>query len=64
MSTADIWGMLGELDEDQPLQVLTQLFARYEQRLEQNPENPEAALFFRDLAIILEQVQSCNLNRR
>lgn len=64
MSTIDLWEVLGDLDEDQPLQVLTQLFARYEQRLAQNPEDPEASVFFRDLAITLEQVRSCNLNRR
>jgi len=64
MNTADLWALLGDLDEDQPLQVLTQLFARYEGRLEQHADDPEALLFFRDLTTILAQVQSCNLNRR
>jgi len=64
MQTADLWAMLGDLDEDQSIQVLTQLFARYEKRLEQNAADPEAVLFFRELATILAQVQSCNLNRR
>ena len=64
MQTADLWAMIGDLDEDQPIQVLTQLFARYEKRIELNPADPEAVLFFRDLASILEQVLSCNLNRR
>jgi len=64
MNTADLWSTLGDLEEDQPLQVLTQLFARYEGRLAQNPDDPEALLFFRDLSTTLAQVQACNLNRR
>jgi cytochrome c-type biogenesis protein CcmH/NrfG len=64
MSTTDLWEMLGNLDEDQPLQVLTQLFARYEHRLQQNPQDSESMAFFNHLALVLAQVQSCNLNRR
>lgn len=64
MNNSDLWEMLGDLDEDQALQVLTQLFSRYEQRLERHPQDAEATTFFRDLATIVAQVQSCNLNRR
>lgn len=64
MTESDIWELLGNLEEDQLLQVLTQLFARYEERLQKNPDDPATKLFFRDLSVVLEQVQSCNLNRR
>jgi hypothetical protein len=64
MNESDIWELLGDLEEDQLLQVLTQLFARYEERLGKNPDDPAAILFFRDLSVVLEQVQTCNLNRR
>nr|WP_320012621.1 hypothetical protein [uncultured Desulfobulbus sp.] len=64
MTESDIWELLGDLEEDQLLQVLTQLFARYEERLQKNPDDPATKLFFRDLSVVLEQVQSCNLNRR
>ncbi|WP_043769907.1 hypothetical protein [Desulfobulbus propionicus] len=64
INTTDVWEMLGALEEDQPFQVLAQLFARYEQRRELHPDDPEAAIFFQTLRTILAQVQSCNLNRR
>ncbi|MGE4560469.1 MAG: hypothetical protein AB7E77_09725 [Desulfobulbus sp.] len=64
MNTTDLWEMLGDLEEGQSLEVLTQLFVRYEQRFRQNPQDPESSAFFRHLAAILAQVQSCNLNRR
>lgn len=64
MNTTDLWDDLGSLDDDQAYQVLTQLFARYEQRREQNPSDPEAVSFFQHLSVIINQVQSCNVNRR
>ena len=64
MNTTDLWDELGSLGDDQAYQVLTQLFARYEQRREQNPVDPEAESFFQALSVIMRQVQSCNVNRR
>ena len=64
MNTTDLWEKLGELENDQALQVLTQLFARYENTVQLNPQDPEAWAFFRHLATILEQIQTCNVNRR
>ena len=64
MDTNDLWEALGSLEDDQPYQILIQLFARYEQRREQNPADPEADAFFQGLSVILAQVQSCNVNRR
>ncbi len=64
MNTTDLWDELGSLEDDQAYQILTQLFARYEQRREKNPADPEAESFFQALAVIINQVQSCNVNRR
>ena len=64
MNTTDLWEALGDLADDQAYQILTQLFARYEQRREQNPADSEAETFFQALAVILAQVQSCNVSRR
>jgi hypothetical protein len=64
MDNNNLWDSLGSLEDDQAYQVLTQLFTRYEQRREQNPDDPAAASFFQNLAVIMAQVQSCNLNRR
>lgn len=64
MNTTDLWDDLGSLEDDQAYQVLTQLFARYEQRREQNPGDPDADSFFQHLSVIIKQVQSCNVNRR
>jgi len=64
MNTTDLWDDLGSLEDDQAYQVLTQLFARYEQRRERNPGDLEADSFFQNLSVIIKQVQSCNVNRR
>lgn len=64
MNTNDLWEALGSMDDDQSFQVLTQLFARYEHRREQHPDDPEAETFFQALSVILGQVQSCNVSRR
>jgi len=47
MNSNDLWEALGSLEEDQALQVLTQLFARYEQRREQYPNDPASENFFK-----------------
>jgi hypothetical protein len=64
INTIDLWEALGSLEADQPFQVLAQLFARYEQRRELSADDDAARIFFQDLAAILEQVESCNVNRR
>jgi len=64
MNSNDLWEALGSLEDDQAFQVLTQLFARYEQSREQHPDDPAVAAFFQHLAVIMAQVQSCNVNRR
>jgi hypothetical protein len=64
MESNDLWEALGTLEDDQAMQVLTQLFARYERELDRFPGDPAAETFFHNLALIMVQVQSCNLNRR
>ena len=64
MNSNDLWETLGSLEDDQAFQVLTQMFARYEQRREQYPEDQATENFFQNLAIVMGQVQSCNVNRR
>lgn len=64
METNDLWEALGTLADDQAMQVLTQLFARYEQQWERSPGDPAAETFFHNLTLIMSQVQSCNVNRR
>ena len=64
MNTTDLWEDLGSLADNQASQVLIQLFARYEQRREQNPADPAAESFFQSLTSIMAQVQSCNVSRR
>ena len=59
--SGDPWELLGELSEDEPMQVLTRLYAFYDQ----DPEGDEARQrFFDRLRLVLEQVRECNLNRR
>ena len=64
MNSNDLWEALGSLDNDQAYQILIQLFARYEERQEQHPDNPESRAFFQALATSISQVQSCNVSRR
>ena len=64
MNSNNLWEALGSLEDDQAYQILIQLFARYEQRQEQNPDDQEAQSFFQALSVIIAQVQSCNVSRR
>ncbi|MDR2549192.1 MAG: hypothetical protein LBD10_03185 [Desulfobulbus sp.] len=64
MQTGDLWDALGSLADDQATQVLVHLFTRFEQRRQQSPDDPAAEAFFRMLAAVVENVQSCNVNRR
>ncbi len=64
MNADDVWALLGELAEEDAVQVLTRLYAMYEQQQQQAPDDEAAALFFRNLATALDQALECNLNRR
>jgi hypothetical protein len=60
----DLWAAVGSLAEDEPILVLTRLVALYGERLENNPADQEAQLFFRNLDTAISQATQCNLNRR
>lgn len=60
----DLWDLLGSIEESQAYQVLTHLFVRFEKRWKDDPADISAALFFEQLATVIDQVQSCNVNRR
>lgn len=60
----DLWADLGSLTDDELSQVITRLVAFYGERLDRNPEDREALLFFRNLDTAINQVTQCNLNRR
>ena len=60
----DIWGELGELPEEEIMHVMTKLFALYEDRLNKNPDDQAALIFFINLNNAIEQTSQCNLNRR
>lgn len=63
-SPDDLWVALGALAEGEMAQVLTLLVIMYVDRLEKNPEDPEALLFFRHLDAAINQATQCNLNQR
>lgn len=63
-SPDDIWGALGELPEEELMQVLTKLFYLYEDRLKRHPGDQGALTFFRNLDNALSLTSQCNLNRR
>ncbi|OGQ98661.1 MAG: hypothetical protein A2505_10180 [Deltaproteobacteria bacterium RIFOXYD12_FULL_55_16] len=64
MNTAQIWDNLGSVPEAELAHVLTRLFALYEARLQQNPNDPEALHFFSSLDLAITQTCQCNSNRR
>ena len=64
MSTSELWDALGSLPEEEMHHVITRLFALYEARLQQNPDDPEALLFFSNLNLAITQTCQCNSNRR
>lgn len=64
MNTSDLWSALGSLPEEEMAHVVTRLFTQYEARLQQNPDDPEALLFFNNLDIAITQTCQCNSNRR
>lgn len=60
----DLWGDIGGLPDDGALHVLTRLFAFYEAKLENEPENEEYLQFFQFLDTAIIQTCECNSNRR
>lgn len=64
MNTSELWDALGSLPEEEMPHVVTRLFALYEARLQQNPEDPEAWQFFRNLNLAINETCQCNSNRR
>lgn len=64
MNTLKTWSALGALPEDEIPHVVTRLFALYEARLQQNPDDPEAVHFFHNLHLAISQTSQCNSNRR
>lgn len=64
MDVGSIWEKMGELEQEDGLHVLNQLFAGYEEMLERDPSNKEALSFFERLGGAMQQVCSCNANRR
>jgi hypothetical protein len=64
MNVDDLWEAIGSLDELESSQLLVQLFSRYEELLEKDPEDKAAQLFFENLGQALPLVTECNLNRR
>ena len=64
MNTAEIWDALGSLPENEMAHVVTRLFALYEARLQQNPDDPEALPFFNNLNRAITETCQCNSNRR
>lgn len=64
INTSDLWDTVGDLEEEDIPHVLTKLFLLYEERLNRNPDDEAAALFFQHLAQVVSQTSECNLNRR
>jgi len=65
MKTADdLWDEIGEIPEDELVQVLTKLFIAYQEMYDRNPDSPEAKRFFTHLDNAITLTRECNLNRR
>ncbi len=64
VTATDLWESLGELEQEEAVHVLTRLFELYEEQERREPEDPAAALFFRNLSTTIKQTSECNLNRR
>ncbi len=64
MNTSDLWSALGAVSEEEMAHVVTRLFALYEARLQQNPDDPEALHFFTNLNRAITETCQCNSNRR
>ena len=64
MDTNSLWEIMGDTGEDDIPHVLTRLFTIYEEKLQQNPNDPAVIEFFKNLSQALALVNECNLNRR
>ncbi|OGQ86204.1 MAG: hypothetical protein A2512_07455 [Deltaproteobacteria bacterium RIFOXYD12_FULL_56_24] len=64
MNTSELWDAMGSLPEEEMSHVLTRLFALYEARLLQNPDDHETLHFFKNLDLAITQTCQCNSNRR
>lgn len=64
MNENDLWEILGDLEQEAFEQILIQLFMKYEALRKADPTDNEAKQFFSYLSAIINQVQSCNVNRR
>ena len=62
-STGELWDRIGLLEEESQ-QVLIALFEKYETMLGHADSREESQHFFSLLQIVLDQVESCNVNRR
>jgi hypothetical protein len=60
----DLWESLGFLSDDEPVHVLTRLYSTYEVLLQNDQNNKEAQIFFRNLSNAIDFCTECNLNRR
>lgn len=60
----DLWEKIGTLDEMDLASVIAKIFAIYEEKLLNNPDDRDAVQFFRALQQVVDQVSECNLNRR
>jgi hypothetical protein len=60
----DLWESLGSLNDDEPFHVLTRLYSTYEVLLQNDQNNKEAQIFFRNLSNAIDFCTECNLNRR
>jgi len=57
----ETWALLGEVDGDEALVILTRLHALYQ--ADEKGENGREIFFVR-LEQVIDQVRQCNLNRR
>jgi hypothetical protein len=54
-SPNDIWADLGELPDEEVIHMMTKLFAIYEDKLKNKPEDREALKFFKNLENSINQ---------
>jgi hypothetical protein len=54
-SPNDIWADLGELPDEEVIHMMTKLFAIYEDKLKNKPEDREALNFFKNLENSINQ---------
>ncbi len=60
----EVWALLGDLEEEDAMHVLTRLFTMYEEQARSDSADKGNNIFFRNLATAITQASECNLNRR